>query len=992
MTRNTSSISVKPLQSGSTMYLFLCFCVPDFVDEITYDESQDREDVVQQLDGALGDDNTESETDGVEEDITDSGGSSCSGYSRCPICDEPTNMHKTYHLATKHFKDRLLKELPREKPFKCPECEHESKTKINMWTHYLGKHKHGTKWVEDTLDQKQKVKEINPSILTPTKISSTPVNVQQFNAEHITPSAHPQYVPTSYPSQRHRMIHEPVDPNQYPIPQQQQQQPYPQKLCSQQDLTLHPPTTSIAIEPHPKIAPTPKHNLAEFIDHIPRIGKQLDGVAPQLQSSHFDIHLPRAAPFPLAGPFSDNYSVHPSTSIARTEMPSNNFFPIMSSPPKGIGTTGIESNCINIKKEEYDIPSFPVLTEVPQILSMAPKSTTPITKKKIFRKENSTALRRKDSPFWCDLCQSDVNGAKIQHFAAIHFEDRLRNMLPVNPPFLCPCCKHEGKHFFNLSTHFLKQHPRWMDSWTRKGIELLEDEEAIAKSQEREAKDISEDHKIFMHYISSGEETDTSDDSDTATNPQYEPFIKMLSENGVDNTMLKSVPTRRRKRYKSFKNAADYFTKGFDDVVASDSATDQYSSVFRRHHRQSREAIPNRVMTKIESRLNHPHVPHHWLCDGKLLVLEDPVHCRNLKIFQENWIRGQPIIVQNVDKELDKDMWTPDAFRRQSGNERHTLVNTKSGKYIPNVPLNIFWDGFENLSDRIMDENGIPMVLKLKDWPADNDFANFLPENFNDLMRALPIKDYTHRTGQFNLAGRMPSFFVRPDLGPKMYIAYGNALYPNTGSTNLHLDMSDACNVMIHVGLPQDGDRNEQISIGLKAIDEGDIDILTRKRLRQEGKLPGALWHIYHPKDADKIRDLLNKVALEEGHRLEPNTDPIHDQRTYLNIKLRQRLYEEYGVVGYAFPQCEGDVVFIPAGAPHQVQNIHNCIKIAEDFVSPENLEWCFYITDEFRHLSDTHTNHEDKLQIKMILYHAVKDCVSKLMRGNEEWQSTNEG
>jgi hypothetical protein len=48
------------------------------------------------------------------------------------------------------------------------------------------------------------------------------------------------------------------------------------------------------------------------------------------------------------------------------------------------------------------------------------------------------------------------------------------------------------------------------------------------------------------------------------------------------------------------------------------------------------------------------------------------------------------------------------------------------------------------------------------------------------------------------------------------------------------------------------------------------------------------------------------------------------------------------------------------------VRNIHNCIKVAEDFVSPENLEWCFYQTEEFRHLTDNHTNHEDKLQIKV--------------------------
>jgi hypothetical protein len=68
-----------------------------------------------------------------------------------------------------------------------------------------------------------------------------------------------------------------------------------------------------------------------------------------------------------------------------------------------------------------------------------------------------------------------------------------------------------------------------------------------------------------------------------------------------------------------------------------------------------------------------------------------------------------------------------------------------------------------------------------------------------------------------------------------------------------------------------------------------------------------------------------------------------------------------------------------------QVRNVHNCIKVAEDYVSPENLEWCFYQTEEFRHLSERHTNHEDKLQIKNILFHAVKVCLSSLEAEKEE-------
>lgn len=44
---------------------------------------------------------------------------------------------------------------------------------------------------------------------------------------------------------------------------------------------------------------------------------------------------------------------------------------------------------------------------------------------------------------------------------------------------------------------------------------------------------------------------------------------------------------------------------------------------------------------------------------------------------------------------------------------------------------------------------------------------------FDDLMDNLPLPEYTKRDGRLNLASRLPNFFVRPDLGPKMYNAYG---------------------------------------------------------------------------------------------------------------------------------------------------------------------------------------------------------------------------
>lgn len=57
-------------------------------------------------------------------------------------------------------------------------------------------------------------------------------------------------------------------------------------------------------------------------------------------------------------------------------------------------------------------------------------------------------------------------------------------------------------------------------------------------------------------------------------------------------------------------------------------------------------------------------------------------------------------------------------------------------------------------------------------------------------MENLPLPEYTKRDGRLNLAARLPNFFVRPDLGPKMYNAYGerNRLFMATkGHVIFHL-------------------------------------------------------------------------------------------------------------------------------------------------------------------------------------------------------------
>ncbi|KAJ8348396.1 hypothetical protein SKAU_G00269850 [Synaphobranchus kaupii] len=397
----------------------------------------------------------------------------------------------------------------------------------------------------------------------------------------------------------------------------------------------------------------------------------------------------------------------------------------------------------------------------------------------------------------------------------------------------------------------------------------------------------------------------------------------------------------------------------------------------RRHHGAERAGPPT------------PHTP--GCVTGRLLCLLDPGNSNNWKIFRECWKQGQPVLVAGVHRNLKACLWRPEAFSREFGDQDVDLVNCRNCAIVSDIKVRDFWDGFEVISKRLQDADGQPMALKLKDWPPGEDFRDMMPTRFDDLMDNLPLPEYTTRDGRLNLASRLPNFFVRPDLGPKMYNAYGliSTEDRKVGTTNLHLDVSDAVNVMVYVGIPEgEGDHEREAdSTGYKevmlTIDEGDVDEVTKRRIDEAKEKPGALWHVYAAKDAEKIRELLRKVGEEQGQENPPDHDPIHDQSWYLDQALRRRLQEEHGVQGWAIVQFLGDAVFIPAGAPHQVHNLYSCIKVAEDFVSPEHVKHCFGLTQEFRHLSTTHTNHEDKLQVKNIIYHAVKDSIGTL-KGHE--------
>ncbi|KMZ58794.1 Lysine-specific demethylase 3B [Zostera marina] len=517
-------------------------------------------------------------------------------------------------------------------------------------------------------------------------------------------------------------------------------------------------------------------------------------------------------------------------------------------------------------------------------------------------------------------------------------------------------------------------------------------------------------------------------------NPKIQDKFIRTSKEYVDNDVEKDQPTPTSLIWK-INNDGNILCPMVESHIGSDNSILELKSLLREDSLfELEKKAKENVLTCTDSNedillcscysssekidYNNPNVRKTGVCEEN--SRDNYIYCptasdtekdNGFSHFQKHWLKGEPVIVREVDFSSGLS-WEPMVLSRAL--REKSTSRTGSSEYAVKVidcldicecdlSITQFFRGY---TEGRISIHSWPELFKLKDWPPSTDFDKKLARHATDFISALPFHEYTNpKYGPLNLASKLPKKAIRPDLGPKTYIAYGyhEELGRGDSVTKLHCDMSDAVNVLTHIAnVTYDESKLRIVDLkkshraqDLKELfsegEEFKLNSISNETEYTEEKFQskhgGALWDIFRREDIPKLQHYLNKHFKEFRHTyccpIKKVVHPIHDQSFYLTFEHKKKLKAEFGIEPWTFEQNLGEAIFIPAGCPHQVRNLKSCTKVAIDFVSPENISECFRLTQEFRKLPSNHLAKEDKLEVKKMLVHAVIDALNVLDGGS---------
>ncbi|KDQ28562.1 hypothetical protein PLEOSDRAFT_1023236, partial [Pleurotus ostreatus PC15] len=192
--------------------------------------------------------------------------------------------------------------------------------------------------------------------------------------------------------------------------------------------------------------------------------------------------------------------------------------------------------------------------------------------------------------------------------------------------------------------------------------------------------------------------------------------------------------------------------------------------------------------------------------------------------FDLLWDQGIPFVVRDQAPGLRCD-WSPTGLADVLGSDWCKVADCEDENYLKTALVDEFLLGLDEKNDQVLKlKVGISicnssLVLTafrfVKDYPTDQRFKSKSFILARDFQLALPVPTYSSEDGPLNIANFFPiNYSNAPDLGPKMYAAMASKFGDEGhGSTRLHIDISDAVNIMArgealwHVFLSKDADQ-----------------------------------------------------------------------------------------------------------------------------------------------------------------------------------------
>ncbi|KIM89597.1 hypothetical protein PILCRDRAFT_60651, partial [Piloderma croceum F 1598] len=258
--------------------------------------------------------------------------------------------------------------------------------------------------------------------------------------------------------------------------------------------------------------------------------------------------------------------------------------------------------------------------------------------------------------------------------------------------------------------------------------------------------------------------------------------------------------------------------------------------------------------------------------------------------FLRHWSEGIPIVVTDLKMQGN---WGPEYFIEQYGTTEVTLEDCETEVVWPSKVVDFFqtflevgkWTRITKLKVSSLLYTKSTSSHGMQDWPLRENFSTKLLELHKSFAKFVPCPALVLPDGVLNAALHYPLNGIAPDTGPKMYFAYKTVSDDHhNGSTKLHMDLTDAVNVMLWASPDPD-------------------------------KQPGyALWRIFPATSAP----LLHRFIREECGFTGPR-DPVHSQCIYLSPNKCELFFKKYGIRPYTIRQYPNQAVFIPAYCAHQV-------------------------------------------------------------------------